>query len=381
MRPYGSLLMRRDELLDDDVPAGADVRVTQLRREESRARRQRQFRRHAMGVFAFVVALVLLIRVFAPSAPDLVVSWPNAQKLGRATLENGATVVIRAGQPFSVAPTDASRWDVSWNYTGVGGMGVPVAWPAAGSLDKLELNCRARAVGWQKAISWLWPTRRLWLQGTSPVALGGRRFVVIPAAGAPVRLSSRVLADAAVSGEARWDERALPLLEEAVRNAKTLKSGATWTILKMPSQKSLKPATSSTRNVESAENSAPDDLSTYAVLSPASFDDAAKTLAECAQIIARRAPQIGIKWIAREHATGESVASKNATGNQPRALLWLDFQTPRRAKTSRRRRHRKTIASIGARGGWVVRAGESKAKSVDWWRDASAKTRTSGAAP
>ncbi len=345
-----------------DIPRGADIRVTQLRREESRARRQRLQTRQAASALAFLALLFLVVRVLAPAAPDLVVTWPNAQKLGRATLENGATVAIRAGQPFAVSPTDARNWDVSWNYTGVGGAGVPVAWPAAGSLDKLELHCRARAVGWQKTVSWLWPTRRLFLQGTAPVALDktGRRFVVMPMSGAPIRLSSRVVAAYEVSPEARWNERALPLLEEAVRNAPSLKSGATWTIFKMPSQKSLKPATSSTGNVaatgdKAPGDSAPDDAATYAVLSPDSFTDATKTLVEIAQIIAHRAPQTNIKWIAREKPGAK----------QPRALLRLDFdQMPTLTK---RRRHRKAAVPIGARGAWVVRAGGSKATPFDWW--------------
>ncbi len=356
--------MSRDEHLDD-LPAGADVRVTLSRRELSRARRQRQGRNRKIGALLFVVLLIAFLRWHSPQAPGLVVAWPNSQKWGSATLENGATVVIRAGQPFVVSLSNPNDWDVSWHYTGVTGEGLPITWPAAGSVDKLELHCHARPRGWQKWVSWLWPTRQLFLQGTAPVALSDRRFVVVPLPGAPIRLSSRVVATHEVSPEARWDERALPLLEEAARDAKTLSVGATWTIVTAPSQRSLVGQSSTRTPLRSADaanapgmSSTPDDTATYAILSPESFRDATQSLTECAQIIALRAPQTSIKWLAREKPTGD----------QPRAVLWLDFKPIVAAKTTRhRRRHHQSDTSIGARSGWVVRAGDVKATPVDWW--------------
>ena len=340
----------------------------------------------------------LLIRVLAPTPPNLVVSWPDAEKLGRATLQNGATVAIRSGEPFvvmlsdtsavepdeasAVAPVNAQKWDVSWSYVGARGTGWPVVWPPSGSLDKLEMSCRARAVGWQKAVSWLWPTRELWLWATAPVALGERRFVVVPMAGEPVRVSSRVVA----SREARWDERALPLLEFAVRHAKALQPSATWTIVNAPtasepnasaptaSAPNRQPiATTSTRNSASADKTSADktnsddsafppsrDTATYVVLSPGSFGNSIEALTQCAQIIAARAPQIGIKWIARE----------KPVAGQPGALLWLDFAAAKKTVPKRRRKSAAPAKKIGARGGWFVRAGTNQSVPVDWWSEA-----------
>ena len=374
--------MSRDEHMDD-IPAGADARVTQSRREQGRVRRQKRNRRQIVGVLLCLALLVALIRAMAPGAPILRVTWPDAQKLGSATLENGATVVMRNGQPFVVSSPDANGWDVSWRYTGVKGEGWPITWSASGSLDKLEMSCRARSHGWQKAVSWLWPTRELFLQGTAPVALGNRRFVVVPLAGAPIRLSSRVIAAQEVSPEARWDERALPLLESAARNAKTLSPGATWTIVQSPKVRDASApiaslnGISSTRSAAAPNADATQDTATYAILPVNSFRDTAAALTECAQIIAARAPQTSIKWTAREKPVGKEAA----------ALLWLDFKPIPAPKTrTKRRRRRKTPAtiakpSIGARGGWIVRAGESKGTPIDWWNDSLSSTQAVGATP
>lgn len=400
----------------DEIPSGGDVRVTQRRRAEKAERRRLQSRRNALIFIAFVGVLALAIRAGAPRNPQLLVSWPNAQKLGAATLENDATVVIRGGQPFLVTPIDAQNWDVTWHYAGARGDGLPVTWPPAGSLDSLEMNCRPRAQGWARWISWLWPTRNIVLHGTSAVSLGAQRFVVMAQNGAPIRLSSRVVAAQNIAAEAVWDERALPLLEEAARRSSALAPGATWTIAAPSASNSSITSTqnskngepsdtkssassphsvssphsapnvaykSSTRNVPSSNASADAKrveasannksengdfvatrgTATYAILVPQSFRDPVEALTQCAQIIAARAPQAGIKWIARE----------KVFGRQARALLWIDFKTPKRLSRRQLRRLRrsgtvtKSAFAVGARGGWVVRAGDTSATPVDWW--------------
>lgn len=360
--------MSRDKHLND-LPAGGDVRVTERRREAGRARRQRARKRSTVGALLFLVLAVVVIRWRSPQAPRLRVTWPNTQKLGEATLESGSTLVLRAGQPFIVSPADAANWEVSWHYNGAKGEGLPITWPPSGNLDLLEMSCRPRAKGGQHLISWLWPTRSVWLQGTSAVALGAGRYVVVPQPGAPVRLSSRVVASHEMSPEARWNESALPLLEEAARRSSSLSSGATWTIVRplseLRTQNELRTqsaakgtSASSTRNRTNAGSSpvtAKNDTATYAVLSSESFRDPVLALSQCAQIIAARLPGASIKWIARE-----------TPGVLPRALLWLSFNSP---KTSKKRRNRAQQISpvVGSRGGWVVRNGDVLATSVDWW--------------
>ncbi len=356
--------------LPDDLPAGGDARVTLRRREESRARRQRARKRNAAGALLFVVLAVAVIRWRSPQAPHLRVVWPNTEKLGAATLESGSTLVLRAGQPFVVSPVDAANWDVLWHYDGARGEGLPIVWPPSGNLDTLEMSYRARAQGWQRLVSWLWPTRFVSLQGTAAVSLGEGRYVVVPQPGAPVRLSSRVVASREMSPEARWNESALPLLEEAARRSSSLSSGATWTIVRplseLRTQNELRTqsaakgtSASSTRNRTNADSSpvtAKNDTATYAVLSSESFRDPVLALRQCAQIIAARAPQASIKWIARE-----------TPGVLPRALLWLDFNSPKTSKKRRRNRAHQISPVVGSRGGWVVRSGDVLATSVDWW--------------
>ncbi|HVF85309.1 MAG TPA: hypothetical protein VM821_04960 [Abditibacteriaceae bacterium] len=353
----------------DDLPAGGDVRVTQRRREESRARRQRIQKLCVTGALLFLVLVVVVTRWRSPQAPSLRVVWPSSQKLGEATLQSGSTLVLRAGQPFVVSPVGATKWDVSWRYSDAKGQGFPVTWTPSGSLDTLEMTCRARSAGWQRLISWLWPTRFVSLHATEAVPLGEGRFVVVPQKGAPVRLSSRVVASHELSPETQWHESALPLLEEAARRSSSLSRGATWTIVRSPNEsredksstrnqaeRSSKPTPQIRTDSTDSEEKAKNDTATYAVLSPGSFRDPVQALTQCAQIMAARAPHVGIKWVAREKL-----------GKQPRALLWLSFNSPKTLKQRRQDRAPQTLPSVGARGGWVVRSGEVVGTSVNWW--------------
>ena len=359
----------------DDLPAGGDVRVTQRRKEDSRARRQSALKRNAAGALLFVVLAVVVIRWCSPQAPPLRVVWPNTEKLGEARLQSGSTLLLRSGQPFSVSPVSATKWDVSWSYSDAKGEGFPVTWSPSGNFDTLEMTCRPRAAGWQRLVSWLWPARFVSLHATEAVALGEGRYVVAPQKGAPVRLSSRVVASYETSPEARWHESALPLLEEAARQS-SLARGATWTIARPPDEsraqnksraqdepntqnEASRPRESSTRNQANAADSATKektDDATYAVLSPQSFRDPVQALTQCAQVMAARAPRAGIKWIAHENP-----------GKQPRALLWLSFDSPETSRPRRSNRASQVPPIVGARGGWVVRKGGTVGESVNWW--------------
>jgi hypothetical protein len=183
-------------------------------------------------------------------------------------------------------------------------------------------------IGLAVALELVWPTRKLVLKATSPVALGGGRWVVVPVPGAPVRLSSRVVASPFVAEDARWHEDALPLLEQAVRKASGVLPGATWTLL------------------PSADGAtAADDKSTYAALSPTSFKSAAAALTQCALVIEEVAPRADIKWIARARPQGK----------EPRAVLSLGFGEKRRR--------------TGAREGLIIPADRSQSVPVKWWQD------------
>ena len=310
----------------DSVDRGGDLDVTRQRIENARLRREIQRRRFFQGLALFLVLFVLIARWRSPREPQIVVAWPS-QALGSSTLPNGTTVLMRGGQPFIVTILNATDWKVGWKWNGGEGEGLPMRWSPSGNLDTLQLKCRARPVGAQWLWSWLWPTRVLVLQGTSPVPIGGKRFVVVPQPGAPIRVSSRVVAQASAQAatEARWHENALPLLEAAARNP-SLKSGAIWTIV--PSSDGRTPAR---------------DDSTYASLSPSSFSDAAAALTQVAQQIEVLAPKTDIKWIAR----------LQPSDGVPRALLWLDFEKRRQ---------------VGARGGWIVESGNSVAQPTKWWK-------------
>ena len=311
----------------DSVDRGGDLDVTRQRIENARIRHEMQRRRFLQGLALFLVLFVLMVRWRSPQEPQFVVAWPSAT-LGSSRLPNGATISMRGGQPFTVTVVDAKLWNVRWNWSGGEGEGLPMRWSPNGNLDRLTLKCRAKPQGAQVLWSWLWPPRVLEVNGTSPVPLGNKRFVVVPQPGAPIRISSRVVAQASTpnSTEARWHEKALPLLEIAARN-KILKSGATWTI------------------VLSADGRTPArDDSTYAALSDSSFQNPAAALTQIARQIESASPQTDIKWVARLSPAKDT----------PRAILWLNFEKRRR---------------VGARGGWIVQSGNSVAQPTRWWKE------------
>ena len=315
------------ELENDENARGGDIDVTRRRLENSRLRRAKQSRQF-LQVFALCALLfVLAVRWWSPREPQLSVAWPSAT-LGSSRLPNGATISMRGGQPFTATIVDAALWNVRWNWSGGEGEGLPMRWSPSGNSDQLVLRCRAKPAGAQWLWSWLWPTRVLEVNGTSPVPLGNRRFVVVPQPGAPIRVSSRVVAQAStqVATEARWHENALPLLEIAARNT-ILKSGATWTIV--PSADGRTPAR---------------DDSTYVALSDSSFQNPADALTQIARQIETLSPKTDIKWVARLAPTKDT----------PRAILWLDFEKRRK---------------VGARGGWIVQSGNSVAQPTRWWKE------------
>src|SRR4028119_2054420 len=88
-----------------------DFTAQRLLRSRERASRQKRI---TFLVLAVLLALiVLLVWWRAPQAPQMVVTWPNPQKYGQRVLDDGAIVLLRSGQPFSVSVPNSSDWDLS----------------------------------------------------------------------------------------------------------------------------------------------------------------------------------------------------------------------------------------------------------------------------
>lgn len=291
---------------------------THLRLEQIRERSQRQKRWGLLALLLFFALLITLLRSRAPQAPQLVVTWPTPQKYGTKTFDSGATVLLRPGQPFTVSVTNSGAWNLSGSTGDTVVKGSRITWSPTTSRSTLTVRCRPAARGLRLLYAWLWPTRVLTLNGTSAVKSGNMLYHLVPQPGDAIWLSSRVLA----TGETTWDERALPLLQNAI--PPTAKN-AVWTM-----ERSF--GASLTKG----------DNGTYAALRdlPQSSEAVPQVMAQVAQNIAAKVPTASIKFIVRL----ENPA-------QPRGILRLAFD------------------GKGSRGGWIKSAPTGPAAPFTWWQD------------
>jgi hypothetical protein len=305
-----------------------DFTAQRLLRSRERASRQKRF---TLMIAALVLALVILLVWWrAPRAPQLVVTWPDPQKYGQRVLDDGATVLLRSGQPFSVSVPDAADWNLSGSTKDMVVKGERITWSPTESSSTLEVRCRPVANGLSRVISWIWPTRVVTLHGTTGVPSGPSRVHLVPQPGSQVWLASQVLTASSVT----WDERVIPLLQFVAPGKGTAARGPAHWVL-----------------TNSFEGSPPKgDTATYARLAsgPVPSDGRSRveeTLAKVARQIAGRAPKASIKFIARYE-------KENADG-----VLRLAFD------------------GSGARGGWVRQNGQ--ASPFFWWDDLAPSTTSS----
>lgn len=341
-----------------------DSTQERLARVRARARRQRRIALTAPATLMVLVAGGVWRS--APPAPLLIVTWPSPQKYGRRTFDSGATVLLRSGNAFAVSVTDAGRWNISGDTPSTrvdkSNRARQILWQPNAPSETLRVHCRAVAGGWRSLLARLWPTRTLTLHGTTAASSGGLRYYIRPRPGFPIWLSSQVVA----TDEAKWDERALPLLEAAARDLRAA-----------PSKPAAADATAFThwrlaRSFKETKDSfVPNDAGTYAV---APLAEPLIDLPRVAQILARRRPETSIKIMARLDT------------QPPRGVLRLAFDAPEEdgGKSKKRRRKdddAKSAQGQGARAGWVINAGDKAATPLVWWREGPSDFNPAAALP
>lgn len=355
-----------------------------LERVRARARRQKRI---ALAVLLGVLGLLALgLWRSAPPPPRLIVTWPSPQKYGRRTFESGATVLLRSGNAFTVSVTDAERWNISGDTPNTridkSNRARQILWQPTSPSETLRVHCRAVAGGWRSLLARLWPTRTLTLNGTTAASSGGLRYYVHPRPGAPVWLSSQIVA----TDEAKWDERALPLLEAAAQDLRQAPRRAATTNAASPNATAATPAVSApifthwrlVRSFKETKDSVvPGDTGTYAV---APLAEPLLELPRVAQNLARRRPATSIKIMARLDT------------EPPRGVLRLAFDTPEadgknengkndNNRNGRKQDDAKDAAAQGARAGWVINAGDKAATPLLWWRQGRDEVDAASALP
>ncbi|HEX8234389.1 MAG TPA: hypothetical protein VF600_00370 [Abditibacteriaceae bacterium] len=316
-----------------------DFTAQRLLRSRERASRQKRI---TLLVVALLLALlVLLVWWRAPRAPQLVVTWPNPQKYGQRVLDDGATVLLRSGQPFSVSVPNAADWDLSGSTKDTVVKGERITWSPTESSSTLEVRCRPVANGLARLVSWIWPTRVVRLNGTTGVTAGQSRVHLVPEPGSPVWLSSQVMADSAIT----WDERVIPLLQFVAPRSGNGSSGQPYWVLTNSFGESLLKGDEGTY----ARLAAVQAGASGAAARSANAGRIEETLATIARQIAGRSPKASIKFIARyEQEKSDGV-------------LRLAFD------------------GTAARGGWVRQNGQ--ASPFFWWEDLASVSPSSTLQP
>lgn len=301
-----------------------DFTAQRLLRSRERAARQKRITLLVVALLLALVALIVWWR--APRAPQLVLTWPNPQKYGQRVLDDGAVVLLRRGQPFSVSVPNAADWNLSGSTKDTVVKGERITWSPTESSSTLEVRCRPVANGLSRLISWIWPTRVVRLHGTTGVPAGASRVHLVPQPNTQVWLASQVVADSSVT----WDERVIPLLQFVAPGKGTVARDAPhWVLTNSFGGSPPKGDTATYARLASAPAAAP-----TAAQSTARVEE---ILATTARQIAGRSPKASIKFIARyEKETADGV-------------LRLAFD------------------GTAARGGWVRQNGQ--ASPFFWWED------------
>ncbi len=195
---------------------------TEQRRLEAVAARKRQKRNIIIGLVLLVLLIVaggITLGALAgrqvPKVSTVALTWPHGEKeaaLDAQVIGDGATLLIKAGQPlhFSVAQSDT--WNVTWKTADVLSSGDAFDWTPSSSSGELTASIQPRLTGWKKTFAFGQPTREIHLHGLAGTTLqstGGNGFlhnIETPAGG--IWLHNRVLAKAPV----RYNDRAIKTL-------------------------------------------------------------------------------------------------------------------------------------------------------------------------
>ena len=254
--------------------------------------RQAARKRKRAETLALVVALVAaclgglyyVASKRVPGAPHFLVTWPKSD--APQGVASGQTVLLREGQPFDVAISESSKWDVTWTSPNASQSGESVSWAPQKGGEQLLARCRAQNTGWMAFFSSVVPTRDLSLGCVAPSASDGpRRTVSLPEAGAWVCPHVQVI------GDVGWDERALPALSASA-------SVVPDAVLsqKLDSQPAKPALWQLVSNFDGDTRAPTSEAATYALLHA---PDLETMLPQVAAKLVRLAPDASIKWILR----------------------------------------------------------------------------------
>ena len=320
--------------LYDDKQFHASQQASARRLAAARARGRRMRRWKALGYGILITGIPVLVAAgvaasHAPESPYLVVFWPKP-KIPQ-TLAPNQTVLARGGQPFDVAVTDVSRWNVNWKSGGAEQQGGQFSWAPAEGAGVLTADCRGTAQGWERYFTRLWPTRRVQIAAVSPNLVNNYvRQIQTPREG--VWVFPRIFA----AGHVSWDERALPLLANAadllpasvaLANTKTEPQAGSWRLVS---------------NFE-GEAEAPSGNATFASLIAPDIETA---LPQIAARIARSAPQASVKFVLR------------LDRDPQQGILRVAFD------------------GKGERAAWVRRAGDAQGQRFTGWQEGASKPKS-----
>ncbi len=163
------------------------------------------------------VALGVLSGRQVPAVSTVALTWPhgeNEMPLAAQLIGDGATLLVKAGQPLHFAVPQADTWDVTWKTADVQTSGDTFDWTPSGSSGELTVSIQARLTGWRKTFSFGQPTREIHLRGlagATPQNVDGKGFlheIETPAGG--IWMHNRVMAKVPL----RYDDRAIKAFGE-----------------------------------------------------------------------------------------------------------------------------------------------------------------------
>ena len=255
---------------------------TEQRRLEAEAARKRQKTALFMGAALLVLLIVVggmalgaLSGRQKPNVTTVALTWPHGEKevpLEAQNVGDGATLLIKSGQPLRLNLPQSDVWDVSWKTSDVQTAGTNFDWAPSGSSGEVTAVIKPHLTGWKKLFSFGQITREirlLGLAGTAPQAVKNSGFlhdIETPAGG--LWLHYRVLAKVPV----RYDDRAVKAFGEVAnqlgnKQSDTLAPDAPlWLLIPAFSGEKSVPNDNGTNALLKTENPAADARKAFTIL-------------------------------------------------------------------------------------------------------------------
>lgn len=275
----------------DEAALRRSLDASERRITVSRQRKRQQTRALFLWTFGIVaavslVAAIAISRRATPSAPLLVVTWPKPKV--RQVFKSGAAVLLRSGQPFDVEILGGENWQITWDTGDVESHAASIHWAPSGQETVIKARCKAVFDDWKRYFSWAQPARMVSLKAVEAKRKGDyQRTIETPESGV------WVYPQIVTAGNVGWDERALPLLA----NAMDLVAAAA--LQKSAAELNSEPAPEFWRlasDFEGGSQKPPTDGATYAVRRG---DDLEKSLPQIAAGIVKKSPSVSIKFVVR----------------------------------------------------------------------------------